>query len=535
MLRDDARPLAASPLRGTASDGSGAASGYPDGLPARIAPLLVFVASLLLYLQTLMPGKAFDDWGEMQTVPHVLGIAHPTGYPTYILTAWLFELLPFGSVAFRANLYAAVCVAVAMAALTAIGIRLGVRPAIAAVVAEATGAIGTIWASAVVAEVNALHLALIALIIERTLAWSDSRRPRDLAIGALLIGLALGNHLLTAFTAPFLVLFALWDGRESLLDRPKLILWPIATGLAGLAVYLYIPLAASANPPLPYNHPTTVDGFLFLVMGRQFAGQYQGLFAVDSISRLFDAVAPFWKLVGERAFWLIPIAGLFGLGIIAVRRTAFGVALLLMLLMSLDIWATYNNATLEHYLLVPWMLLGLGTAVALESAARTVARWVLPPANELGGPLAALGGAAMALLLIASNLPDVDRSQDHTGDVFVDQMFNSVAPNAVIISWWGASSPLWHGHYVEGRRPDITIVDDTNVVYEGWGTRENRIAAVICSRPVYLLLIMDRDVDEARAQYNLTLDQKVKVGAGGPSGQWERPVYRVYPKPGTCP
>jgi hypothetical protein len=78
-------------------------------------------------------------------------------------------------------------------------------------------------------------------------------------------------------------------------------------------------------------------------------------------------------------------------------------------------------------------------------------------------------------------------------------------------------------------------VDDTNVVYEGWGTRENRIAAVICSRPVYLLLIMDRDVDEARAQYDLVLDQTVKVGAGGPSGQWARPVYRVYPKAGTCP
>ena len=105
----------------------------------------------------------------------------------------------------------------------------------------------------------------------------------------------------------------------------------------------------------------------------------------------------------------------------------------------------------------------------------------------------------------------------------------------MIISWWGASSPLWHGHFVEGRRPDITIVDDTNVVYEGWGTRENRIAAVICSRPVYLLLIMDRDVDQARAQYNLVLDQTVRIGAGGPSGQWLRPIHRVLPKPGTCP
>ncbi len=60
-------------------------------LGARLAPVFVFAASLALYLWTLLPGMAFDDWGELQTVPHVLGIAHPTGYPTYILTAWLFS------------------------------------------------------------------------------------------------------------------------------------------------------------------------------------------------------------------------------------------------------------------------------------------------------------------------------------------------------------------------------------------------------------------------------------------------------------
>ena len=46
----------------------------------------------------------------MQSVPHVLGVAHPTGYPTYVLLAWFAELLPIGSVAWRANLLSAVLV-----------------------------------------------------------------------------------------------------------------------------------------------------------------------------------------------------------------------------------------------------------------------------------------------------------------------------------------------------------------------------------------------------------------------------------------
>ena len=73
---------------------------------------------------------------------------------------------------------------------------------VAAVAALATGAIGTVWGSATVAEVNPLHLLLVALILDRSLAWADGRRLRDLALGGLLVGLSFANHLLTILVAP---------------------------------------------------------------------------------------------------------------------------------------------------------------------------------------------------------------------------------------------------------------------------------------------------------------------------------------------
>src|SRR5215212_6629053 len=124
---------------------------------SRATPLGVTVLSFALYWRTLLPGIAFGDWGEMQTVPHILGVAHPTGYPTYILLAWLAELVPFGSVAFRANLLSAVLVASALGLLTATLQRLRIRPLIAATTALALATIPTIWAAATVAEVNPLH------------------------------------------------------------------------------------------------------------------------------------------------------------------------------------------------------------------------------------------------------------------------------------------------------------------------------------------------------------------------------------------
>jgi hypothetical protein len=243
------------------------------------APLIVGAVAFVAYLRTLMPGIAFGDWGEMQTVPHILGISHPTGYPTYILLAWLTELIPIGSVALRANLLSAVLVSLAVAIATAISIRLGVRPIIAIAAGIASAAVGTVWAAATVAEVNPLHLFFAAALLHRALVWEEHRRVRDLVLGGLLVGLSLGNHLLTVFIAPFVALFVLWVGRREILARPWMLLAAGGATLLGLTVYLYIPIAASRVPPpaLPYNHPVTLDAVWWLVSGTQFRGQFDFL------------------------------------------------------------------------------------------------------------------------------------------------------------------------------------------------------------------------------------------------------------------
>ncbi len=529
MLRDQARP----PLGSSPGWDPVAERSVPPSPGMRLAPVFVFVVSLVVYLQTLLPGMAFDDWGEMQTVPHVLGIAHPTGYPTYILAAWLFELLPFGSIAFRANLFAAVCVAVALAAMTSTTIRLGVRPTIAAAVAIATGAIGTIWASAVVAEVNALHLAFMALIVDRSLAWADGRHTRDLALGGLLVGLSLGNHVLTAFVAPFFVLFALWAGRWTLWDRKRLILVPVVAGVAGLAVYLYIPIAASLSPPLPYNHPTSFEAFRFLVTGEQFRNQYGGLFTAASLGVMMDGLPALWPTAVSRATAIVPVLGLAGIGILVARRPAFGLACLGALLAGVYVWANYLK--LEHYLLVPWLLLGIGTAVTLEGVARAAGAHLPRPADAIAGPAAAIAGAALAVALIALNLPAADKSGDNSAQVFVDTLFGALPENAAILSFWGPSPPLWHAQLVLGERPDVLVVDDTNIVYEGWGTREARIASLICTRPVFILPVNSGILDPTRKLYDVTKVLTVRVGALAPTAAFDLPVYRVDPRPGTCP
>ena len=505
----------------------------PSSLLGRYgAPAVVFVAAMAMYLRTLLPGQAFDDWGEMQSVPHVLGIPHPTGYPTYVIVAWLFELFPVGSIAFRSNLLSAVCIAVALAGLTSLQQRLGVRPIVAAGAALATGAIGTIWSSATVAEVNALHLAFIALILDRSLAWAQDQRFRDLALGGLLIGLSMGNHVLTAFVAPYVILFVLWSGRQTLSEHKAWILTPVATMALGAAVYLYLPIAASFNPPLPYNTPTTLDGFLFLVTGRQFAGQYGGLFTLQGPRVWISSLPDLWAIAVERATVLLPFFGLLGVVVAFRRNRAFALVLVATLLTGTYIWANYLH--LEHYLLVPWMVLGVLAGLAIDELGDAVADLFTEGLAPIPGAAVSIGAVALAAILISTNMPKQDLSQDHTAGTYVDNVLALLPQDAAVISYWGASTPLWYATLVDHKRPDVLVVDDTNIVYEGWGTREARIASLICERPVYLVRMSNKDVQLTQAQWDVTEVGKVNAAGGTFTSNVTVPVWRVE-RPATCP
>ena len=501
-------------------------------LLARLMPLIVVGVALVVYALTLMPGVAFGDWGEIQTVPHVLGVAHPTGYPTYIVLAWLADLVPIGSTALRANFLSAVFVASALGVATLISMRLGVRPIIAGAGALALGAVGTVWAAATIAEVNSLHLLFGALILHRALVWEDRRSPVDLVIGGLLVGLALGNHLLTLFIVPFVAVFVLWTGRREILARPLILVPALAAVVLGLAVYLYVPLAAGQSPPLPYNSPVTLDGVLWLVSGTQFRDQFDFLSAKGP-GEFVDALPHLLGLLAARGTLLIPLAGLAGLAILVRRRTAFGLMSLAIVLSGIYVWANYLK--LEHYLLVPWLVVAIAASVALDWVADAVtSRW-----RQLAtvDPGALIGAAALtfALALAATNWSAADRSSDRSGQDYVDAVFAALPPDAAILSHWGASAPLWYGHYVEGRRPDVLIVDDTNIVYEGWGTRDRRMSSLICQRPVFILMLEERDLTSTRQEFRLEPFLAVRIAYGGPSAAVDRTILRVEPRdPATC-
>ena len=80
------------------------------------AGLLAFIW-LLVYLTTVSPTVNFIDSGELITAAHEPGIAHPPGYPLYVLMGYVVTHLLWGDVAWRMNVLSAFWGALAVGAL----------------------------------------------------------------------------------------------------------------------------------------------------------------------------------------------------------------------------------------------------------------------------------------------------------------------------------------------------------------------------------------------------------------------------------
>ena len=292
-------------------------------------------------------------------MPHVLGVTHPTGLPDVRPDRVAFELLPLGSVACGEPAVGGVCRA---GAWHPDGHRhaLGVRPWLAALAALATGAVATVWSSAIVAEVNPLHLAADGAAhppIPRVGGRAPPARPRPRRAARRARP---GQPPADAFVAPFFIGFALWAGRHTLRERPAWLLAPVSRRPPA---WPRIPTSRSPrarHPPLVYNDPVTFDRLRFLVTGEQFRSHTAGCSRDQPVHVPVVARRPRQAGV-RRATPVLPIVGLVGL-VLLRRRLAFGLACWGALIAGIDVWANYLR--LEHYLLVPWLLLGSARRVA---------------------------------------------------------------------------------------------------------------------------------------------------------------------------
>ena len=492
-----------------------------------VAPVAVGADAVVAAVSAMLPGLGFWDTGEFQAVAPLLGTAHPTGYPTYVILGWLANLVlsPFGEPAFRMNLFAGLSVGVAAAVTTDLARTLTRSTPLGILAGLGLALTPIVWAIGTRADAHALHHAFVAILLRLLVGWEDARAraldvadqraDRWLVAAAVVFALSVGNHSLTLLLAIPVGLYVL-AVEPGILRRPRLIATCLAA-LVGTLVIVFLELPLRAGPfraPLVFGQPETWDGFWYIVLGQQFQGSL--------IDPFGDPAGKTATLVGRALdqFGVLAVLVPAGLVTTAIIRPRY--ALLTGSIVALTVFfaASYANADIGRYYLGPVLIAWTWMAILVRSLIDAVLGPAAidpldaddhPAAPRRPGlrPATALAVLALVVLLIPTALAVTERharvdarAQTDARD-WVEQALAAMEPDAVVVSWWSYSTPLWYAQHVEGRRPDLRDVDDRTRLDEDLGDYDDVIDANLPSRPVYVIRDDPREIAAISERYRL--------------------------------
>lgn len=435
--------------------------------------LLVASASFLIYRRTLLPTVGFWDTGEFQTVLYTLDIAHPTGYPVYLLLGKLFiSLFPLGSIAWRVNLFSALCVSLGLYFFAHTLYVLTKQTLLGASGALFVGSNAIVWSLGTRADPHALHFLMVAMwsfvLVKVVVTDRYSLTP----LLALITGLSLGNHLLAIFLIPPLAIVVM----KAAARKPRIIPLSTAMLVLGVSTYILLPVVATFRPPLTIDYSVaTWNGFGRHVLGRDF-GPGRHAWVDGSILN----ACKYYLSVNNQSFpsYLLILS--------AVGATAgfffyplFNGLLFMVYICTLVFSLKYQNAALERYFVTNFLLQVLWLTLIVSASQRFTKR--LAESLFLGVGTLLFSGLLcwQAAINFHKHYESNNQSANFRAWEYAQATFNEIANDGVVFSWWSYSTPLWYLQKVEKYRPDIIIVNANK------GEWEEKASSYLATRPVY--------------------------------------------------
>jgi len=432
-------------------------------------PLLAGSLALLLYGLTAAPYLTWAhdgaDGGELLAAAETLGIAHPPGYPTYLLLLHLWTRLPLGDLAHRGNLFSALCAAGSVALFTrlvAVQFRRerGLLPQVAALLAGLLVAtMPTLWAQATISEVytlNALFFVAVWWALWRWEVASSSEHPRSglwLVAAGFFLGFGLGNHLSLALLVPGAVV---WIAR----GRGPTWWKPLAGLVVGLGIYAYLPLRARAWPPINWGNPQSWEGFWWLVSGQLYQGFVFGLPAGQILPRLSA-----WAALMRDQFGWIPLAlGWMGLWaeITQARRrrlASLGLTFLLYTVYALgyDTTDSYVYLLPAHFIFAWWVARGLSSLA--PTADGGLLEGLKPPIGKGVRIAAVILLCATVGYNMVTQYPTLDLHDDREAWTYGHETLAEMPEDALLLATGDRHLfALWYFRYGVGARSDVAVV-----------------------------------------------------------------------------
>lgn len=453
--------------------------------------LFLTVILLIIYIATLAPGLSWannsSDGGDLITAAATDGVAHPTGYPTYLLIARIFQLIPIGSIAYRTNLLSAIAVTGAAVCIYFLVVNISDQTNqkgwIAGLVSSfAFGLAPIIWSQAVITEVYSLHIffiALILLLLMRSIN-RNSENQNDALLG-LIFGLSLGNHMSAFLLAPLVFSIGVFknDPTKDPLNQKqnksprwtrtinkkvlfKRILWI----MLGLCIYLTLFIRARSNSPINWENPVTVSNLLRLISGQLYSDYFFDL----SLSLLFTRIQAFATIFLSQSGIIGLLIGLYGFIFISKPRWLF-YASLWIIICSFIFAISYNTFDSYLYLIPIFIIFSIWIGISFNNFITKIStehKWM--------GIITLLCIILLSTSWFMNNWKTVDASKDDQAEKFGQMAMEKIPLNAIVFANdEKASFSLWYFHFVLKERSDLIILSTDLLSYSWYRERMRAI------------------------------------------------------------
>jgi hypothetical protein len=408
----------------------------------------VSIAAVLgvVYLTTIAPDITWAnqgaDGGDLITAAVTGGIPHPTGYPTYLILARFFQLLPIGTLAFRTNLLSALCSSMVAMLVYFVTLNWIDYPRkykrIAGIIAGlAFGLSPLVWSQAVITEVYALHLLVFAVIIWLLPVGVSGNSPWIDRMCGLVFGLGMGNHLTLALLLPVWLLLSALPNKTVPDNSKQVPFWMVRRmdlrviarrvvwlGL-GLLVYTTLFMRARSGSPVNWENPQNWNNFWNLVSGRLYQ---ERLFSIPLDYMVQRLLAWANLLLDQYGVWGVMLS-LFGLFIGRPTYRRWYILTTWVVLVYSLFAVNYDSHDSQAYLIPVYFVfaiwIGWGVGELLSIAADRDTRLIFPVVIMI---------VFLVLLAAWQTYPEVDASNDDRAVVFGREVMRRAPANALLFT-----------------------------------------------------------------------------------------------------
>ena len=437
----------------------------------------IFAVVLAVYTATLAPSIGIGDSGEFATAASVLGVAHPPGFPLYVLLGKLFTFLPFGSVAWRVNFMSAFFGALGVVFIALILFRLTRSHVIAAACALLLAFSEIYWSQSVEAEVYTLNAFFVALLVYLLLHFTRSRSLTTLSWFSFLYGLSIANHTMVALFAPVFLIYIFWI-YPRLLRQPLRWLQQLVLFAGGLTPYLWLMIRSLQFPLLNWKPMLSFQDLLAHI-GRL---HYGDLAPQTALYQKLGLVVSFILELGNQFFYSTVLLAVIGFGYLFFKKKPLAFLTLGILLCNSVLiiylrafgWGPGIHYAYRFYYIPAYLVVIIWLGITLRYLLEVLHQ--LLSARPQLWRLVRLAFFATVLSLpinfLVFNYRVVDKSDFWFVDDYARALLESFAPNsAYYMAYDGtlqADTEIFSIMYlrmVEGVRPDIRVFNEQNTFY----------------------------------------------------------------------